>query len=488
MSGRRDYGALCAAALLLGVAVGASAQPLTRITLNFQQGPNLQAMAGGTPSEQATAANVMNGFYAAGDLWANRLADAITVNILVDYKPLEPNVLGSTDSEATDFAYGQVKSGLASDATTPDDQIAVAHLQSGTYLDFITNDTSVMPPATSPIIRDNDGSANNWTMDVNRANAKALGLIQPRHPASDGEVVFSSEFTWDFDASDGISSGAFDFVGVAAHELGHVLGFVSGVDVVDLAAAPDGPRAPLALDNYRVFGPRDLFRYSAMSLAEPDQPAIGAVLDLAVGTDAYFSLDAGATALAPVATGRYNGDGHQASHWAADMDLGLMDPTTRMGTIGRLTALDLMAMDAIGYDRLPFTWGDVNDDGAVDADDIDTVAQAIAAGSTDLTFDVDYDNLVAPGDMDAMILTHLATHYGDSDLDGDVDLDDFAALKRHFGLSSVGWADGDFDGDSDIDLDDFGTLKRNFGAAVAPEPASIALAAAGVLFIRRRRR
>ncbi|MFW6155424.1 MAG: NF038122 family metalloprotease [Planctomycetota bacterium] len=487
MFGIRSHAVLCAVALGLVVAAGASAEPLTRITLDFEQGPNLQAMMAGTPAEQALAANVMNGFYAAGDLWANRLADAITVNIKVDYKPLEPNVLGSTDSYTADnITYNDVRLGLSYDATTPDDQTAVAHLQAGPYLDFITNDTSVSPPATSPIIRDSDSSANNRVMDINRANAKALGLIQARHPASDGEVIFSSDYTWDFDASDGISSGAFDFVGVAAHELGHVLGFVSGVDVVDLTAAPNGPQAPLDLQNHRVFGPRDLFRYSPTSLAEPNQPADGAVLDLAVGTDAYFSLDAGATALAPVATGRYNGDGHQASHWAAGRDLGLMDPTTMMGIVGRLSALDLAAMDAIGYDRLAFTWGDLNDDGTVDAVDIDALTAAIAAGMTDLTFDLDYDNLVGDGDLDAMILTHLATRYGDSDLDGDVDLDDFVALKTHFGSTGLGWAAGDFDGDTDIDLDDFAALKLNFGTAAVPEPGTAALLALAGLSLPRR--
>ena len=256
---------------------------------------------------------------------------------------------------------------------------------------------------------------------------------------------------------------------------------------MDLAAAPDGPQAGLLnLQGYRVFGPRDLLRYSAVSLAEPNQPAAGAVLDLAVGTDAYLSLDAGATMLGPVASGRHNGDGHQASHWAADMGLGLMDPTTMMGTVGRLTALDLTVMDAIGYDRLACTWGDFNDDGAVDAVDIDALAAAIAAALDDITFDVDYDNLVGAGDMDALVFDHLATRYGDSDLDGDVDLDDFVALKTHFGLAAAGWAGGNFDGDNDVDLDDFVTLKLSFGMAAVPEPLTGAVLALGVLLLRRR--
>lgn len=51
---------------------------------------------------------------------------------------------------------------------------------------------------------------------------------------------------------------------------------------------------------------------------------------------------------------------------------------------------------------------------------------------------------------------------GDADMDGDVDLDDFAALKASFGTGTT-WAQGDFDGDLDVDLDDFAILKQSFG-------------------------
>ena len=51
---------------------------------------------------------------------------------------------------------------------------------------------------------------------------------------------------------------------------------------------------------------------------------------------------------------------------------------------------------------------------------------------------------------------------GDADLDGDVDLDDFAILKHYFGVGTS-WLQGDFDGDGDVDLDDFVILKTHFG-------------------------
>jgi hypothetical protein len=63
-------------------------------------------------------------------------------------------------------------------------------------------------------------------------------------------------------------------------------------------------------------------------------------------------------------------------------------------------------------------------------------------------------------------------HPGDADLDGDVDLDDFVALKSNFGVGTT-WGEGDFDGDNDVDLDDFVILKSNFGTAAIPEPAAL---------------
>jgi len=60
---------------------------------------------------------------------------------------------------------------------------------------------------------------------------------------------------------------------------------------------------------------------------------------------------------------------------------------------------------------------------------------------------------------------------GDANDDGTVDLDDFAVLKIHFGVTEgATWALGDFNGDGAVDLDDFAILKTNFGATTEPDP------------------
>ena len=108
------------------------------------------------------------------------------------------------------------------------------------------------------------------------------------------------------------------------------------------------------LNDYAEFSTLDLFRYSAdpRSLV----PGVGRVLDLSVGAAAYLSIDGGATQLfgdSRFSTGARHGDGWQASHWKETYgcgdQIGAMDPTTCRATGVTVTAQDLAAMDAIGW-------------------------------------------------------------------------------------------------------------------------------------------
>ena len=101
--------------------------------------------------------------------------------------------------------------------------------------------------------------------------------------------------------------------------------------------------------------------------------------------------------------------------------------------------------------------GDFGIDSVVDATDIDILFDAIRVGSQLSTFDINGDGSINRRDADFLIQDVLHTTYGDSDLDGDVDIADFNQLAINFNplATYLNWSQGDHDGDGDIDITDF---------------------------------
>lgn len=64
-------------------------------------------------------------------------------------------------------------------------------------------------------------------------------------------------------------------------------------------------------------------------------------------------------------------------------------------------------------------------------------------------------------DNTAILLKH--TFYGDTNLNGNVSLDDFDRLAANFGSTSAAWSQGNLDFDTDVDLMDFNLLAARFG-------------------------
>jgi hypothetical protein len=59
-------------------------------------------------------------------------------------------------------------------------------------------------------------------------------------------------------------------------------------------------------------------------------------------------------------------------------------------------------------------------------------------------------------------------HAGDTDLDGDTDLNDLTVLLSHYGsIGSVTFAQGDVDEDGDVDIHDLTLLLARFGMTCA---------------------
>jgi hypothetical protein len=292
------------------------------------------------------------GFQAAAARWQANFTDPITVNVSIGFSDTLPDgVLGSTSTSRLKYLYNigtnSILPKLRADATSPDDQTALANLQAGQNLQFLINHTTSNGGA---VYLDNNGSLNNKYLLISTANAKALRLLSGT-AAESNSIQFSSKCIWDFDPSDGITPGAYDFVGLATHELAHVLGFLSGVDLLEQSTQ----NAPQDENTLQYISTLDLFRYSAQSRANGP-----GVFDLSADTRAkYFSIDGGNTSLANFATGQIFGDGQQASHWKQITDdvpsVELMVPAVRTGQTLLITDIDRQAMDVIGYDR-NFTW------------------------------------------------------------------------------------------------------------------------------------
>jgi hypothetical protein len=302
------------------------------LVINFSYAPDMDAQA-------------LAGFQAAADRWSSVLHDDVSVNLKIGFSLLGPNILGSTGSTRGTFSYDTYRGALAADAQSAADWTAVSHLSQSSCLNVYMNGTNVNPAGVgsgTPFL-DNNCNANNKTIRLTSANARAVGLLGANDPLSDGSVSFSSAYTWDFDPTNGVNSDAFDFIGVATHEIGHALGFVSGVDTLD--ANRSGNFSDAA---FTYIAPADLFRCSS------DSKAAGADLDFSADNRAkYFSLDNCNNTIAPFSTGVNFGDGRQASHWKDNLGIGILDPTAARGEVMAISATDLELYDAIGWNTVP---------------------------------------------------------------------------------------------------------------------------------------
>lgn len=248
------------------------------------------------PSATLTPAQAA-AFNTAAAAWSAVLLDNIVVNLQVGFvSTLGANVLGSTTlTFAGPYVTGSIVGALAADAKSADDAKAVASLQA-------------LPPSNSTIL-------------LTSAEAKALGAT---FTGNDATIEFSTayQFSTSRNPDGSTPQGFYDLIGIAEHEIGHALGFVSSFDLV--ASQQNNP--PTLLDEYR---------FTAAN-----------VRATTTGT-AYFSLNDGTTDIAnfsPGGTGQY-----QASHWLSGTG-GLMDPTVAPGVTQNITPLDIRALDVLGYD------------------------------------------------------------------------------------------------------------------------------------------
>ena len=321
-------------------AVLSRAAPVEAASFNFTYAP-------GATLEQ------MLGFEVAANVWSNFLVDDVEVNLfvdIVDSSLLPTNVIGGSLPGVNPwYNYGEFRSALQNDITSNDDVTAYDNLNLYTYQSGASN-----PNADRYRVAFERGNSYwyNQNLTLTNANAKALGLRPTHDNALDGYIVMSDlsnySVNWDYNyrRNSSVESDALDYASVAIHEIGHALGFISGIDSA-LVSEANGTFQQ-NLDRLFRTTSLDLYRYSKWSNNK-------GWLDLAVGPKSYLSIDGGDTALADFSRGNQNfglgSDGFQGSHWKQQgNEIGIMDPLIFTGERREVKAPDLQAFDIIGWD------------------------------------------------------------------------------------------------------------------------------------------
>lgn len=236
--------------------------------------------------------------------YSSQFTDNITFNLHVGYGEVHGSALGSGALGQSyyflnSYTYTQIRNALVADAKSADDSSALGSV-----------------PAADPI----GGTHQYWLAQV---QAKALGLLS-NATTVDTYIGFSSTFAFDYDRSNGITAGQYDFYGTVAHELAEVMG-------KNLLVGETIGSTPNSYD------PSDLFHYSAPG-----------VRDLSGTTAGYFSLDGGVTNLNNFNTN----PGGDFGDWASSAGNDSWRAFSNSGIINAITETDLRFMDVIGFDRV----------------------------------------------------------------------------------------------------------------------------------------
>jgi hypothetical protein len=341
---------------------------------------------------EGTSTELVNSFNLAGNRWSSVIKDDITVNISVGQERIADGSLGYANPTAGKVNLTNFLSQLGRDATSNNDAIAVSNRNN--VISRLINNTADSNGAAHL----DDSVGDIW---LTSANAKALGILGGDRATIDSEFIINSDLAWDYDGDSQVDKDKYDLVTTITHELGHALGIVSGVDILDynntenfnlspalgaqrdyarwfrlspaLGAQRDyarwfrlSPALGAQRDYARWFrlegeeetvvntdtsvitdadlnfvSSFDLFRYSATSTSLE-------AIDTTLSTEAkYFSIDGGISSLVALANGE-SIDGTQASHTMTGDSI--MSPILDKGIAKTIADFDLTMLDVMGWD------------------------------------------------------------------------------------------------------------------------------------------
>ena len=140
--------------------------------------------------------------------------------------------------------------------------------------------------------------------------------------------------------------------------------------------------------------------------------------------------------------------------------------------------------------------GDFDQDGSLDADDIDQLSLQLRTTPDNRSFDLNNDSTLSQADREVWVHDLANTYFGDSNLDSEFNSSDLTAVfqaAKYELDEDAGWAEGDWNGDGRFDTSDLTAAFQDGGyeigprvaVSAVPEPSSAILLAIGIIVISR---
>ena len=250
----------------------------------------------------ANATAIETAFQAVANVFDSEFSTPITVKIGVSFGNVDGQAIPSGD-------VGTSLAPLLGSYEYTDVTGALQDLSSSSPSDAVLASVVANLPDNDPAGMDN--------YNIPYAEAQALGFLPGTIGLDSGFIGFRN-VAFDYSEANGISSGAYDFQGLAAHEISEVLGRLSGL--------PSSGEAQYST-------PFDILRYTA--------PGVNS---FSSSDHAYFSIDGGTTDLGNF---NYRGGGDRGDWSGSTYDS--FNAYLRPGVVETLSGNDLTALDALGY-------------------------------------------------------------------------------------------------------------------------------------------